>query len=103
MDAKWFAQYMHQVSANVVDRDGQVRFTYEQLKHSLRAVENGEDSRVPEPVRRLFANIVGVLPTVELDDRTQTLLFLALLNCHMAYGLVSGYTLKEDVSVENMV
>ena len=65
------------------------------------ATEHNQDGQVPEPVRRLFANIIGVLPTVELDDRTQTLLFLALLNCHMAYSLASGYLLNNDPSVQD--
>ena len=102
MDAKWFGQYMHQVAANVVDRDGRVRFTYKQLRTALTAVEHNQDNQVPEPVRRLFANIVGVLPTMELDDRTQTLLFLAMLNCHMAYSLVTRYLLDKDESISSM-
>lgn len=103
MDAKWFGQYIHQVAANVVDRDGRVRFTYKQLRTALTAVENNQYDNVPGSLMRLFTNIIDVLPRIELDDKQQVVLMLALLNCHMAYGLVSGYTLKEDVSVENMV
>lgn len=97
----WFAQYMHQVAANVKDRTGAVRFTYKQLRTALDAIESGEDGRVPQPVLKLFANIIGVLPDIVMDDRTEKILFLALLNCHMAYSLASEYLLNDDPAINN--
>ena len=102
MDSKWFAQYMHQVAANVVDRNGKVRFTYKQLRESLDAITSGNEGRVPQDVLRLFSNIVGILPTIELNDRTERILFLALLNCHMAYSLATRYLIDKDESISGM-
>lgn len=99
MNPEWFRKYMNLVASNIMDRDGAVRFDYKTLRCSLDAVENNQYERVPESVMRLFVNITESLPHIELDDRQQVVLMLALLNCHIAYGLVSGYTLKEDVSV----
>lgn len=102
MTAKWFEQYMHHVAANVVDRSGEVRFTYKQLKQALDAVEHDEEDRVPQPVLKLFSDIIGVLPPLNMNDRTEVVLFLALLNCHMAYLLASGYLLNKDESIKDM-
>lgn len=101
MTPEWFRQYMNMVAANVMERGGAVRFDYNTLRISLDAVENNQYDNVPESVMRLFTNIIEALPHIELDDKQQVVLMLALLNCHMAWGLVSGYTLKEDVSVKN--
>ena len=95
----WFAQYMHQVAANVKDRTGAVRFTYKQLRAALDAIKNGKNECVPQPVLKLFSNIIGVLPTIDMNDRTENVLFLALLNCHMAYLLASNYLLNGNDSV----
>lgn len=102
MTATWFSQYMHQVSANVVNREGEIRFTYKQLRQSLDAITSGNEEQVPRDVLKLFSNIIGVLPTIELNDNTERLLFLALLNCHMAYHLVSGHLLNKDESFCSM-
>lgn len=101
MNPEWFRKYMNLVASNIMDRTGKVRFNYITMRTSLNALQEGKDELVPQPVLELFRNIVGALPKIELNDRQQVTLLLALLNCHMAYGLVSGYTLKEDVSVEN--
>ena len=103
MNPDWFRKYMDLVAANIMDRDGTIRYDYKTLRIALDAVENNQYDNVPGSLMRLFTNIIDVLPRIELDDKQQVVLMLALLNCHMAYGLVSGYTLKEDVSVENMV
>lgn len=99
---EWFAQYMTHVANNVKNREGQVRFSYKQLRLALTAIEKADDEHVPQDVLRLFANIVNILPPVDLNDRQQVTLLLALLNCHMAYSLVSGYLLHEDESIRDM-
>lgn len=101
MNPEWFRKYMNLVAANIMGRDGAIRFDYNTLRVSLNAVENNQYGDVPDSVMRLFTNIIDSLPRIELDDKQQVVLMLALLNCHMAYGLASEYTLKEDVSVEN--
>ena len=101
MDAKWFHKYINLVAANVMDRDGNVRFDYKTLRISLDAVENNQYADVPESVMRLFTNIIDALPHIELDDKQQVVLMLTLLNCHMAYSLASGYLLNNDSSVQD--
>lgn len=100
MNSDWFAKYMHHVAANVVERDGSVRFSYKQLRSALDALEAGNEERIPQDVLKLFSNIISVLPPIDLDDRIQITLMLALLNCHMAYHLVTGHLIKNDTSVD---
>ena len=99
MTPEWFAQYMSHVANNVKNREGKTRFTYKELRTALDAVENNQYSRVPQPVMDLFSKIIGVLPEIPLSDKQQVVLMLALLNCHMAYALASGYLLSEDPSL----
>lgn len=97
---EWFGQYMSHVANNVKNRDGEMRFSYMELRTALTAVEHADYDHVPRSVMDLFAKIIGVLPKVELSDRQQVTLMLALLNCHMAYSLLTGYLLQEDPSIE---
>lgn len=99
MTPEWFAQYMSHVANNVKNREGQTRFTYKELRAALDAVENNQYSHVPQSVMDLFSKIIGVLPEISLSDKQQVVLMLALLNCHMAYALTSGYLLSEDPSI----
>lgn len=87
--AEWFAHFMTHAVNNILTRDGNVRFSYAQLRRSLTAVENGMDDSTDEEVRKLLQNIVGVLPPQQLSDRQARVLFLALMNAHMAYHLVN--------------
>lgn len=97
--SEWFRQYMNHVAANVVDRAGNMRFRYHELRTALDAVTSGHEERVPQTVLDLFSKIVGVLPAISLNDKEERILFLALLNCHMAYSLVTGYLLNKDESI----
>lgn len=96
---EWFRQYMNHVAANVMDRNGEVRFTYKELRTALDAIENHHDEHVPQTVLELFSKIVSALPPITLSDSAERVLFLALLNCHMAYLLATGYLLNKDESV----
>lgn len=99
MTPEWFAQYMHLVAANVKNKEGQVRFNYRTLKDALNAIEHDCEHLIPKDVLTLFSNIVKSCPPLELSERTQNVLFLALLNCHMAYLLASNYLLNGDDSI----
>lgn len=99
MNREWFAQYCNHVSNNVLNRDGQVRFTYNQLKSSLEAVKLARFDMVDDAVCDLYNNILKVMPQVELTTRQETTLILLLLNIHMAYSMVTDYLLKEDPSI----
>lgn len=99
MNREWFAQYCNHVSNNVLNRDGQVRFTYNQLKGSLDAVKLARFDKVDGAVCDLYNNILKVMPQVELTTRQETTLILLLLNIHTAYSMVTDYLLKEDPSI----
>ena len=47
---EWFRQYMNHVAANVVDRAGNMRFRYHDLRTALDAVTSGHEERVPQTV-----------------------------------------------------
>lgn len=97
--SEWFRQYMNHVAANVVDRTGNMRFRYHELRAALDAVTGGHEERVPQTVLDLFSKIVGALPQIPLDEKQERVLFLALLNCHMAYLLATGFLLDKDESI----
>lgn len=99
MNREWFAQYCNHVSNNVLNRDGQVRFTYNQLKSSLDAVKLARFDKVDGDVAALYDKILKVMPQVELSRRQEVTLILLLLNIHMAYSMVTDYLLKEDPSI----
>lgn len=84
----WFAQYMTHVANNIVGRDGQIRFSWKQLRGTLNTITSGKEDIDPD-IRDLMSKIVGVLPPLDLDDSQVTTLCLALLNCHMAYHLIN--------------
>lgn len=86
--ASWFSKYMCHVANNIVNRDGEIRFSYKQLRTTLDAIAKGSDD-IDEEVRQLMNNIIGALPAIELSDRQIVTLCLALLNCHMAYHLTN--------------
>ena len=88
MTAVWFRQYMNLVSANAVNKEGKCRFDYVTIRKALTAVENNDYKSIPEDVSRLFANIIGALSPMELNDNQQVLLMLTMLNCLMAYVLL---------------
>lgn len=99
MNREWFAQYCNHVSNNVLNRDGQVRFSYRQLKTSLDAVKAAAFDKVDGDVAALYDKILKVMPQVELSRRQEVTLILLLLNIHMAYSMVTDYLLKEDPSI----
>jgi len=101
VDGKWFAQFATHVANNVLNREGQVRFSYMQLRGSLDAVKDAREQDVDPAVADLFRNIVKAMPEIDINDKEETLLLLLLLNIQMAYGLISGYTLNSDPSISN--
>ena len=102
MTIDWFVKYTTHVANNIRNKEGNVRFTYNELHAALKALEAGNEVRVPKPVLELFANIVGIMPPEELSDNQQRVLLLTLLNMHMAYSLVSGHLLNRDTSIDKV-
>lgn len=93
MDNKWFAQYCNLCAANVLDREGQVRFTYEQLHTALNDLNN----QVPEPILELQRNIINACNKQfgVQDSETDMPLILTLLNIHAAYLMMTGVWKEE--------
>lgn len=95
MTREWFTMYCQNAAANVLDRDGKVRFTYEQLKAGLDSV--GED--VPNDILNLHDNIVKLCDSrctkQTLSENDEYALLLTLLNTHAAYLMISGLWKEE--------
>ena len=92
---EWFTTYCQNAAANVLDKDGKVRFTYEQLSASLDAASRHCVSEIPNKVLNLDDNIQklcnnkhGAQPSS--GDNDMYTLLLTLLNIHAAYLMVSG-------------
>lgn len=93
MTREWFTTYCQNAAANVLDRDGKVRFTYEQLKAGLDSV--GED--VPNSIADLHEKIVQLCNNKcqHAEGANQSALILTLLNIHAAYLMLSGLWKEE--------
>lgn len=102
MTREWFTTYCQNAAANVLDKDNQVRFTYEQLSESLRAATEHRSGEVPELVLKLHNNIVALCNNkhekliLEMSD--EWALLLTLLNIHAAYLMISGLWKEEPQS-----
>lgn len=102
-DRDWFATFCLQSAANVLDRNNNVRFSYQTLSDALRVVENFEDDKIPQPVLELFGNIVNLCNrtkgAVKLADNEEHALLLTLLNIQAAFTMVCGAW--KEVQVNN--
>lgn len=92
---EWFTTYCQNAAANVLDRDGKIRFTYEQLKAGLDSV--GEDA--PNDIMNLHDKIVQLCNNKcqHAEGAKQPALILTLLNIHAAYLMISGLWKEEPV------
>lgn len=91
---EWFTTYCQNAAANVLDKDGKVRFTYEQLKSALNSAADHCAIEIPKDIlslddniQRLCNNKYGIQPSSENDNYT---LLLTLANIHAAYLMISG-------------
>lgn len=93
MSREWFTTYCQNAAANVLDKDGKVRFTYEQLKSGLDSV--GEN--VSNGITDLHEKIVQLCNNKcqHAEGANQSALILTLLNIHAAYLMVSGLWKEE--------
>lgn len=87
--AEWFARFMTHAVNNINNRDGNIRFSYKQLRRSLDSITRGREDDADPEVKKLLQNIVTVLPEQELSDRQVRTLCLAMMNAHMAYHIVN--------------
>ena len=101
MTREWFTTYCQNAAANVLDKDGKVRFTYEQLKSALNSAADHCAIEIPKDILSLDDNIQRLCNTKhgpqqksESDNYT---LMLTLCNIHAAYLMISGLWKEEPV------
>lgn len=92
MTREWFTTYCQNAAANVLDKDGALRFSYEQLKGSLDSVSRGDTDFVDVNVMILHHKIVDLcnMKHGEQGEPNELTLVLTLLNIHAAYLMISG-------------
>lgn len=104
---EWFTTYCQNAAANVLDKDGHVRFTYEQLSRSLTSASNRSTSEIPSKVITLYDNIVALSNKrngeQKLSENDKYALLLTLLNIHAAYLIISGLWKTEPSQPEGGV
>lgn len=101
MTREWFTTYCQNAAANVLDKDNQVRFSYEQLELALDGAAEHCAFKIPKDILSLDDNIQklcnskhGTQPSSENDNYT---LLLTLCNIHAAYLMISGLWKEEPV------
>ena len=106
MTREWFTTYCQNAAANVLDKDGKVRFTYEQLSGSLIAATRHSSAEIPNAVLNLHDNIVALSnkrnSEQKLSENDEYALLLTLLNIHAAYLMVSGLWKTEPIKSEGV-
>lgn len=104
MTREWFTTYCQNAAANVLNKDGNVRFTYTDLRDSLNAASEHRVEAIPNNILNLHDNIVNLCNkkhealVLELPD--EYALLLTLLNIHAAYLMVSGLWKEEPTEPE---
>lgn len=88
---KWYAQYCNLCAANVLNKDGQVRFSYEELHVALNAAAEDDYSLVPQPIMELQRNIINACNKQYGEVQITNALMLTLLNIHGAYLMMTGH------------
>lgn len=100
MTREWFTTYCQNAAANVLDKDGKIRFSYTDLKDSLNAASEHRAECIVPDILKLHDNIVNLCNTrnpglFKPTDNQEYALLLTLLNIHAAYLMVSGLWKEE--------
>lgn len=100
MTREWFTTYCQNAAANVLNKDGEVRFTYAQLKSALDGAADHCVSSIPNDILNLDDNIQKLCNNKHggqtTDQNDQYTLLLTLCNIHAAYLMVSGLWKEES-------
>lgn len=95
---EWFTTYCQNAAANVLDRDGNVRFNYDVLKSSLDAITEDRPDGIDDSVDALCENIIQLCDSRHgKTERKKSALLLTLLNIHAAYLMITGAWKEEPV------
>lgn len=101
MTREWFTTYCQNAAANVLDKDGKVRFTYEQLKSALNGAADHSTSEIPNVILNLDDNIQKLCDSrcgpQKMEGNDEYALLLTLLNIHAAYLMISGLWKEEPI------
>lgn len=107
MTREWFTTYCQNAAANVLDKDGEVRFNYTDLKDSLNAASEHRAECIVPAILKLHDNIVKLCDTrngeQKMNDNDEYALLLTLLNIHAAYLMMSGLWKEEPIKPEGGV
>lgn len=99
LSREWFTTYCQNAAANVLNKDGEVRFSYAQLKSTLDAAARHCVSEIPNAVLNLDDNIQKLCNNKhgnqELTENDSYALLLTLANIHAAYLMLSGLWKEE--------
>lgn len=101
MTREWFTTYCQNAAANVLDKDGKVRFNYIELRDSLNAASEHRAECIVPAILKLHDNIVNLCDgrcgkQMKGDnDNDEYALLLTLLNIHAAYLMLSGMWKEE--------
>ena len=99
MTREWFTTYCQNAAANVLDRDGKVRFDMSELKTSLDAAANHNSDNIDQTITDLHCKISQLCDTKHGSQHTSVndnfALILTLLNIHAAYLMISGLWKEE--------
>lgn len=102
MTREWFTTYCQNAAANVLNKDGAVRFNYIDLRDSLNAASEHRAEAIVPAILKLHDNIVnlcnirnGDMKFVSQND--EYALLLTLLNIHAAYLMLSGLWKEEPI------
>lgn len=93
MTREWFTTYCQNAAANVLDKDGKVRFNYIELRDSLNAASEHRAEGVVPAILKLHDNIINLCDSrcskQMKEDNDEYVLLLTLLNIHAAYLMLS--------------
>jgi hypothetical protein len=99
MTREWFTTYCQNAAANVLNKDGQIRFSYVQLKAALDGASRHCVSEIPNDILSLDDNIQKLCNNKhgaqQASDNDEYTLLLTLCNIHAAYLMVSGLWKEE--------
>ena len=105
-DREWYAQFCNFCAANVLDRNNELRFSFDDLSAALNNCANNNDHLIPAPIITLLSNIVDAVNkqkgTVKLDDNDEHILLLTLLNIHAAFLMLTrSWRFDEGAAAED--
>ena len=104
---EWFTTYCQNAAANVMDKEGKVRFTYTDLRDALNSASEHRAEATPNNILNLHDNIVNLCDArcgkQMMGDNDEYALLLTLLNIHAAYLMLSGLWKEEPASQQGGV